>query len=158
MKLQSISKTIITQIGSIVKIEFVDVSEINSIGLPNALKQLPGSSVILNAGKLWKNLEHLSNCSLVEESENTVNGDLYQININGITMVAPSERAKLNRLLSRRLALKVTDGNGFVYLVGNKTEYCKFNLKNETGDNRSVAQLNKFTAIAQLTEGIIQLL
>ncbi len=158
MKLQSISKTIITQIGSIVKIEFVDVSEINSIGLPNALKQMAASAVVLNAGKTWKNLEHLSNCSLVDESENTIHGDLYEINISGSTMVEPTERAKLNRLLSGRLVLKVTDGNGFIFLVGNKTEYCKFSLKNDTGENRSVAQLNKFTALAQLTEGIIQLI
>jgi hypothetical protein len=158
MALTNIIKTIITQIGSIVKIDYIDVRDISAIGKPSPLNQLPSSGVVLVGGKTWKNLDILNNCQLTEDEENNNQGDLYTIAIEGATMLAPTEAAKLSRLLKARVALKITDGNGFVYLVGNKTEFFKFSFKTDTGQSRSVAKLIEFKCTGALTSGLIQLI
>lgn len=158
MALENIIKTIITQIGSIVKIDYIDVRDISAIALPNQLNQVPASGVVLFAGKSWKNLEMLNNCKLILDEENTNQGDLYSVGISGSSMLEPTEAAKLSRLLRARVALKITDGNGINYLVGNKTEFLKFSFKTDTGESRSVAKLVEITCKGNLTNGLIQLI
>lgn len=158
MKLENISKTLNTQLGSIIKIEMVDILDINTIGRANEFNELPANQVVLNAGKTWKALEIIADCELVDKTEDTEHGPLTSITIEGSTMVEPKEEAKLYRTLNARLCLKVTDGNGYVYLLGNKTEFIKFAFEKPSGQTRAVAKKVSFSAKGTLTGGAILLL
>jgi hypothetical protein len=152
--MSNIQKSIQTIAGSITKIEFADILDFSSIGDANAFNEIAAASLVFNAGKNWREFEKVSGASFNSPGEDTAQGIEFGFEANGKTMLAPRELAKLPLILKYRIVLKITDGDGVVWLCGNKTEYLKFKYKQNSGTNRSEAKTIDFSFIGSLTKQI----
>jgi len=152
--MSNIQKSLTTISGSFTKIEIADVIDIASIGDPNEFNEITNASIAFNAGKNWRTIEKASGGMFNVDGDDTPNGALFEFEASGKTMLAPRELVKITSLLKKRLVVKITDGDGLIWLCGNKTEYLKFKYKKVSGASRSEAKLIEFTLFGSLTKQI----
>lgn len=150
MNLESSSTLIL---GSISKIEFIHQSFIDVLPDPNGYNLISESAITLLPGKSWNTIIPVpDSCSLQTDSNETASGDNISGKVEG--SVISKELYLLRSKLKGKLLLKVTDGNGEKYLIGNKEEFAKIQYSGNVPASINDARRIDFTFNFSLTNEI----
>jgi hypothetical protein len=106
-------------IGSIQKIEIVLQEDVESISRPDSNGEV---SIILVSDKSWDDFYFTNyTASFIEKEKEHKAGNYYeQTIICKAPKVSTETRVNVEKYNNRKLVLKITDGNGTQFLVGNK--------------------------------------
>lgn len=131
------------KVGSISKIEYVDVLDIVSIPDADVDNNIDLDAIVLVDGVSWNSLEALPKTGSLElESVDTPQGE-YELPKVGCA-INDTSMTMLNNLHDQslgRYVLIVRDGSGDRYLIGDKEQWMKMRYKLDTSKTRAQTQL-----------------
>jgi len=101
--------------------------------------QLISDPIVFNAGGGWSQLYFTEGTGMLQEGQ-TINphGEFHKVTVNGFNPKDSQGKAiEFSDMEGRQFICKVTDGNGYVLLVGNLQEPLIFEADNETTQSTS---------------------
>jgi hypothetical protein len=154
--MENIIKSEYTLAGSLTKLQIAEIGTIDHIDDSGSLDNIPYSSIYFYGPDDWEDIPLLPNASFVLKTEDTDAGVVRSVEISGALM-SNSDAAFMQRM-NKRYVLLITDGDGVVWLVGNKQEWFKYTYTNDSQDSRSKAKMNALKFVGMSTMPILQVL
>lgn len=153
--MSTINNSEYTLAGSLTKLQIAEISSIDSIDSAS-LVEIPISNISFLEGSSWEDVPLLPAASFVIKTEDTDAGIVRTVEVIGAIMTN-SDMALMDKM-NNRYVLLITDGDGVVWLVGNKQEWFKYSFVNDSTDSRSKAKLNALKFAGMSTMPFLQVL
>lgn len=120
--------------GSITKMEILPINLLTSLNNISASNTITFANIVTSGA--FEEVEIVPEAGFKTKTADTDNGPLQSLEVQGMLM--NDDESILFQLLFNRYVLLITDGVGKRWLFGNKTEYLKLEIDNDSNTSRGM--------------------
>jgi hypothetical protein len=140
--------------GSITKLEILPINLLTSLNNISVTNTITYANIVTSGS--FEEVEIVPEAGFKTKSSDTENGPLQSLEVTGMLM--NDDESVLFQLLFNRYVLLITDGVGKRWLFGNKTEYLKLEVDNDSNTSRGNNKIKTLMFKGAITTALLQVL